>query len=153
MYHYYNTLQWCRNRCGQRGHMPPQYLADELTLFQPGKSWLNPPITTGTSNVFHLPASLYRLTPASITYRLNQSLASLRDLNQFIARLFCQNQRSGIRRLQWSFQLRHFETWMKYSNINKTFVFLSKYFSVFSVLKRITNKFVELEGDTKNLNE
>ena len=27
---------------------PPQFLADQLTLFQPGKGRLYPPITTGT---------------------------------------------------------------------------------------------------------
>ena len=27
------SLQWCRNRGGQGGHWPPQYLADQLTLF------------------------------------------------------------------------------------------------------------------------
>ena len=32
-------------------------LADQLTLFQP-KGRLSPPITSGTPNVFHLPASL-----------------------------------------------------------------------------------------------
>ena len=38
--------------------LAPQYLADQLTLFQPGKGRLCPTITTGTPNVFHLPASL-----------------------------------------------------------------------------------------------
>ena len=32
---YLNSTQWCRNRGGQGGHWPPQYLADQLTLFQP----------------------------------------------------------------------------------------------------------------------
>ena len=31
-------LQWCRNRGGQGGHWPPQYLADQLTLFEPGRA-------------------------------------------------------------------------------------------------------------------
>ena len=31
---YYSMNQWCRNRGGQGGHWPPQYLADQLTLFQ-----------------------------------------------------------------------------------------------------------------------
>ena len=43
---------------GQGGHWPPQYLADQLTLFQPGEGRLSPPITTGPPNVSHLPASL-----------------------------------------------------------------------------------------------
>ena len=33
-----SPLQWCRNRGGQGGHWPPQYLADQLTLFQPGRA-------------------------------------------------------------------------------------------------------------------
>ena len=34
-----NELQWCRNRGGQGGHwLPPPYLADQLTLFQPGRA-------------------------------------------------------------------------------------------------------------------
>ena len=38
---------------------PPQYLADQLTLFQPGMAdYPHLLITTGTPNVFHLPASL-----------------------------------------------------------------------------------------------
>ena len=40
------------------GPWPPQYLADQLTLFDPGEGRLSPPITTGPPNVFHLPASL-----------------------------------------------------------------------------------------------
>ena len=31
-------LQWYRNRGGQRGHWPPQYLSDQLTLFQPRRA-------------------------------------------------------------------------------------------------------------------
>ena len=31
-------LQWCRNRGGQGGHWPPQYFADHLTLFEPGRA-------------------------------------------------------------------------------------------------------------------
>ena len=34
----WDTLQWCRNRGGQGGHWPPQYLADQLTLLQPGRA-------------------------------------------------------------------------------------------------------------------
>ena len=37
---------------------PGIFLADQLTLFQPGDGILSPPITTGTPNVFHLSASL-----------------------------------------------------------------------------------------------
>ena len=42
---------------GGGGTVPPQYLADQLTLFQLEKGRLSPPITTGTPNCFHLPAS------------------------------------------------------------------------------------------------
>ena len=35
---YDDAQQWCRNRGGQGGHWPPQYLADQLTLFQPGRA-------------------------------------------------------------------------------------------------------------------
>ena len=31
-------LQWCRNRGGQGGHWPPQYFADQLTLFETGRA-------------------------------------------------------------------------------------------------------------------
>ena len=34
---FYQT-QWCRNRGGQGGHWPPQYFADQLTLFEPGRA-------------------------------------------------------------------------------------------------------------------
>ena len=34
----WNLLQWCRNRGGQGGHWPPQYLADQITLFEPGRA-------------------------------------------------------------------------------------------------------------------
>jgi hypothetical protein len=38
----------------KRSVMPePQYLADQLTLFQPGKGRLSPLITTGTPKFFH----------------------------------------------------------------------------------------------------
>ena len=43
---------------GPGGHWPPQYLADQLTLFQPGEGRLSPPITNGPPKVFHLPVSL-----------------------------------------------------------------------------------------------
>ena len=44
---------------GSGGPLAPQYLADQLTLHIPtGEGRLSPPITTGTPNVFHLPASL-----------------------------------------------------------------------------------------------
>ena len=46
-------------RGGQGGPLPPpQFLADQLTLFQPGEGILSPPITT-SPHFFHLPASLY----------------------------------------------------------------------------------------------
>ena len=43
---------------GPGGPLAPQYLADQLTPFQPGEGRLSPLITTGTSNFFHLLASL-----------------------------------------------------------------------------------------------
>ena len=50
---------------GARGPLHPlQYLADHLTLFQPGR--LGPPITTGTSNFFHLPASLSSISSKTV---------------------------------------------------------------------------------------
>ena len=47
------TFQWCRNR-GARSAPgpPPQYLADQLTLFQPGEGRLSPLITTGIPQIF-----------------------------------------------------------------------------------------------------
>ena len=32
-------MQWCRNRGDQGGHRYPPYLADQLTLFQPGRAY------------------------------------------------------------------------------------------------------------------
>ena len=32
------VIKWCRNRGGQGGHWPPQYFADQLTLFEPGRA-------------------------------------------------------------------------------------------------------------------
>ena len=43
---------------GPGGQWPSQYLANELTLLQPGEGRLSPPISTGTPKFFHLPASL-----------------------------------------------------------------------------------------------
>ena len=40
------------------GEGRPYYLADQLTLFEPREGRVSPLITTGTPNVFHLPASL-----------------------------------------------------------------------------------------------
>ena len=40
------------------GALTPQYVADQLTLFPPWEDRLSPPITTGTPNIFNLPASL-----------------------------------------------------------------------------------------------
>ena len=42
---------------GLRGATEPQYLADQLILFQPGEGRLSTPITTGPQ-FFHLPAPL-----------------------------------------------------------------------------------------------
>ena len=45
---------------GQGDRWPPQYLADQLTLFQSSKAdYVSPPITTGPK-CFRLPASLYK---------------------------------------------------------------------------------------------
>ena len=41
-----------------RGATGPQYLADQVTLFQPGVGRLSPPITTGTPKNIQLPASV-----------------------------------------------------------------------------------------------
>ena len=30
--------QWCRNRGGQGGHWLPEYFAEQLTLFKPGRA-------------------------------------------------------------------------------------------------------------------
>ena len=43
-----SLVQWCRNRRA----LAPQYLADQLTLFQLGMDRLCPPITTGIPNFF-----------------------------------------------------------------------------------------------------
>ena len=50
---------------GPGGPMPPQYLADHLTRFQPEGGRLFSPITTGTTNFFHLPPSLHLIRDAS----------------------------------------------------------------------------------------
>ena len=39
----------------------PQYLADQITLFQPEEGRLSPPIITGLPKFFHLPASLIEI--------------------------------------------------------------------------------------------
>ena len=44
---------------GEGGQWPHQYLADQLSLFIRGEGRSSPPITNGTPNVFHLPASLF----------------------------------------------------------------------------------------------
>ena len=41
--------QWCRS---QGGHWPPQYLADQLTLFQPGVGRLCPPLPLAPPKFF-----------------------------------------------------------------------------------------------------
>ena len=46
------TYQWCRNWGGQGGHWPPQYLADQLTLFQPGVGRLCPPLPLAPPKFF-----------------------------------------------------------------------------------------------------
>jgi hypothetical protein len=43
---------------GPRGPLAPQYLTDQLYPIPTGEGRTSPPITTGTLNVFHLPASL-----------------------------------------------------------------------------------------------
>ena len=42
----------------QEGHWPPQYLGSVKPI-PTGEGRLSQPITTGTPNVFHLPASLH----------------------------------------------------------------------------------------------
>ena len=48
----------------------PQFLADQLTLFQLGGADYAHHITTGTSNFLHLPASLYNDTYQTVVSRL-----------------------------------------------------------------------------------
>ena len=38
---HHSKIQWCRNK-GGRGSLAPQYLADQLTLFQPGGGQIIP---------------------------------------------------------------------------------------------------------------
>ena len=45
---------------GPGGPLAPQYLADQLTLFQPGEGRLSPPITIGPPNFFHLPIGIQK---------------------------------------------------------------------------------------------
>ena len=45
-------MQWCRNREGQGGHWPSQYLAYQLTLFQPGEGRLSPLLLLIPTNFF-----------------------------------------------------------------------------------------------------
>ena len=53
-------MQWCGNREGQGGHCsPPLIFGRSVNPIPTGESRLSPPITTGTTNVFHLPASLF----------------------------------------------------------------------------------------------
>ena len=40
----------------------PQYLADQLTIFQLEKGRLSPPITTGIPNVFNFSATLHKVS-------------------------------------------------------------------------------------------
>ena len=42
----------------QGGHWPPQYLADQLTLFEQGRADYPHLLLLASTNVFHLPASL-----------------------------------------------------------------------------------------------
>ena len=53
---------WCRNQRGGGEPLVPQYLADQLTIFQPEKGRLSPPITTGTPNVFNFSATLHKVS-------------------------------------------------------------------------------------------
>ena len=50
-------IQWCRNRGGQGGHWPPIF-GRSVNPIPTGEGRSSPPITTGTPNIFHLPASL-----------------------------------------------------------------------------------------------
>ena len=47
-----NIKQWCRNWGGRGGHWPPQYLADQLTLFKPGVGRLCPPLPLAPPKFF-----------------------------------------------------------------------------------------------------
>ena len=47
-----------KSKCGLVMPKPAAARADQLTLFQLGEGRLSPPITTGTPNCFHLPASM-----------------------------------------------------------------------------------------------
>ena len=55
---FFNTYQWCRNRGGQGGHWPPPIFGRSVNPIPTGEGRLSPPITSGTPNVFHLPAPL-----------------------------------------------------------------------------------------------
>ena len=50
--------QWCRNWWGQGGPLAPPIFGRSDIPIPTGEGRLSPPITTGTPNVFHLPASL-----------------------------------------------------------------------------------------------
>ena len=50
--------QWCRNR-GARGATGRSIFVRSLNPIPTGEGRLSPPITTGTPNVFYLPASLF----------------------------------------------------------------------------------------------
>ena len=64
---------------GQGGHWPPQYLADQLTLFQLGEGRLSPPISTGPLNNFHLPASLHLIITFMNSQEILNTLSSIND--------------------------------------------------------------------------
>ena len=83
--------QWCRNRGGQGGHWPPQYFADQLTLFEPGRAdyphllLLAPPMFFTFRH--HCPLITYLgLThiPNSDTYYNLNSLVQLADLKAVV---------------------------------------------------------------------
>ena len=91
---YLSSLQWCRDWGGQGGHWPSQYLADQLTPFQPGEGRLSPPITTGPPKVFHLPASVvfmcsffkwrfYSLERLWFQIKIKKKLCSSKTLNKW----------------------------------------------------------------------
>ena len=77
---------------GRGGHCPPpQFLADQLTLFQPGEGILSTPITT-SPHFFHLPASLYEKygkSKVAVTGRsFSEALILASTIPQYDKRLF-----------------------------------------------------------------
>ena len=105
--HAVNYLQWCRNRGGQGGHWPPQYLVDQLTLFQPGRG--------------DFPHLLLLAPPMFFTFRhhwfsISATYNRLCDLSQFCPKklLFKANMYSFL-----TFMSINFLVWMLQCNVQK----------------------------------